>query len=81
MTGEIPFQDIDNDTTITLRIFRGDLPALDEHALMILIQQLGSLMVNCWYIKPEDRPTAEDCRKSISWMVRPILRSVYRAKY
>lgn len=76
MTNSIPFQD-DRDTVVIARVLMGDLPRIADDARMSLIQALCSLMTKCWRIDPEQRPTAADCLKSITWMVsNPGLREI-----
>lgn len=69
MTKVIPFHDVIAETTIIKRVIRGKLPSISLDARMSLIQALSSLVTQCWSIDPNKRPTAEDCRKSISWLV------------
>lgn len=73
MTGKIPFQDIKTNVAVTLNIFKGRLPSLDDHARMLLIRRLGSLMVNCWGVNPKDRPSATECMTTLRWMVSECL--------
>ncbi|KIO19628.1 hypothetical protein M407DRAFT_222560, partial [Tulasnella calospora MUT 4182] len=72
MTNTIPFHDVKKDAIVINRVIQGHLPSVTEHARMSLIRALCSVMVQCWSINPEGRPTAEECRKSISWMVSDI---------
>ncbi|KIO16363.1 hypothetical protein M407DRAFT_86092, partial [Tulasnella calospora MUT 4182] len=69
MTNSIPFHDITVETTVMRRVIQGDLPFISADARMSLIRALCSLVTQCWSFDPNKRPTAEDCRKSISWMV------------
>lgn len=69
MTNKIPFEDIRKEATIIKNVIRGNLPAVTEHARMSLILTLCSIMTKCWNIDPCQRPTAEDCRKSMGDMV------------
>lgn len=69
MTGSIPFENIIKDATVILRITKGDLPTITDNARMSLIKALCSLMTACWSVNPQNRPSAEDCQKTINWMV------------
>ncbi|KIO20485.1 hypothetical protein M407DRAFT_29893 [Tulasnella calospora MUT 4182] len=68
MTNTIPFHDIKKDAIVINRVIQGQLPSVTQDARMSLIRALCSLMVQCWSMNPDKRPTAEECRKSISWM-------------
>ncbi|KAG9050007.1 hypothetical protein FS837_008187 [Tulasnella sp. UAMH 9824] len=70
MTNTIPFHDIKKDAIVINHVIQGHLPSVTEHARMSLIRALCSLMVQCWSINPDKRPTVEECRKVISWMPR-----------
>ncbi|KIO19638.1 hypothetical protein M407DRAFT_30709 [Tulasnella calospora MUT 4182] len=72
MTNTIPFHDVKKDAIVINRVIQGHLPSVTEHARMSLIRALCSLMVQCWSINPDGRPTAEECRKSISWMPKIV---------
>ncbi|KIO28197.1 hypothetical protein M407DRAFT_22675 [Tulasnella calospora MUT 4182] len=69
MTNTIPFHDIKKDAIVINHVIQGHLPSVTEDARMSLIRALCSLMVQCWSLDPDKRPTAEQCRKLISWMV------------
>ncbi|KIO33792.1 hypothetical protein M407DRAFT_65257, partial [Tulasnella calospora MUT 4182] len=69
MTNSIPFQTVQKDSVIIKRVIDGNLPSVTEHARMSLILSLCSLMIECWSVDLTKRPTAEDCRKFIGWMV------------
>ncbi|KAG9050004.1 hypothetical protein FS837_008184 [Tulasnella sp. UAMH 9824] len=68
MTNTIPFHDVKKDAIVINRVIQGHLPAVTEDARMSLIRALCSVMVQCWNMNPYKRPTAEECRKLISWM-------------
>ncbi|KIO22968.1 hypothetical protein M407DRAFT_78646, partial [Tulasnella calospora MUT 4182] len=72
MTNTIPFHDVKKDAIVINRVIQGHLPSVTEDARMSLIRALCSLMVQCWSINPDKRPTAEECRISLFWMVRDI---------
>ncbi|KAG8925665.1 hypothetical protein FRC01_009851 [Tulasnella sp. 417] len=72
MTNTIPFHDVKKDAIVINRVIQGQLPSVTEDARMSLIRALCSLMVQCWKIDPEKRPTAEECQKLVSWMVNYI---------
>lgn len=76
MTNSIPFQDV-KDFVVIKRVIQGDLPSIAGEARIMMIQALCSLMAKCWSIDPTKRPTAEECRKSITWMAsNSMLRSI-----
>ncbi|KIO25821.1 hypothetical protein M407DRAFT_24875 [Tulasnella calospora MUT 4182] len=68
MTNTIPFHDVKKNAMVINCVIQGQLPSVTEDARMSLIRALCSLMVRCWSMNPEKRPTAEECRKLISWM-------------
>ncbi|KAG9050006.1 hypothetical protein FS837_008186 [Tulasnella sp. UAMH 9824] len=68
MTNTIPFHDVKKDAIVIDRVIQGHMPSVTEDARMSLIRALCSLMVQCWNLNPEKRPTAAECRKLISWM-------------
>ncbi|KIO17474.1 hypothetical protein M407DRAFT_32861 [Tulasnella calospora MUT 4182] len=68
MTNTIPFHDVKKNAMVINCVIRGQLPSVTEDARMSLIRALCSLMVRCWSMNPDKRPTAEECRKVISWM-------------
>ncbi|KAG8959866.1 hypothetical protein FRC05_007225 [Tulasnella sp. 425] len=72
MTNSIPFQDVDVDNAVVIRVLTGNLPSVTNDARMALIKALCSLALECWSSDPQKRPSAEDCRKSIDWM--PMIR-------
>ncbi|KIO27382.1 hypothetical protein M407DRAFT_23433 [Tulasnella calospora MUT 4182] len=72
MTNTIPFHDVKKDAIVINRVVQGHLPSVTEDARMSLIRALCYMMVQCWNINPDKRPTAEECRKSISWMPRIV---------
>ncbi|KIO20488.1 hypothetical protein M407DRAFT_29895 [Tulasnella calospora MUT 4182] len=68
MTNTIPFHDVKKNAMVINCVIQGHLPSVTEDARMSLIRALCSLMVRCWSMNPDKRPTAEECRKLISWM-------------
>ncbi|KIO32716.1 hypothetical protein M407DRAFT_66312, partial [Tulasnella calospora MUT 4182] len=72
MTNSIPFQTVRKDSMIIKHVIDGKLPSVTDHTRMSLILELCSVMIKCWSINPRERPTAEDCRKSIKWMVGSV---------
>ncbi|KIO32712.1 hypothetical protein M407DRAFT_101088 [Tulasnella calospora MUT 4182] len=68
MTNSIPFQNILKGSMIIKHVVDGKLPSVTDHTRMSLILELCSLMIKCWSINPRERPTAEDCRKSMDWI-------------
>lgn len=69
MTNTIPFQNVQEDSVVIKHVMQGNLPSVNDHSRMLLIRALYSLMVGCWSIDPRKRLTAEECRKSMNWMV------------
>lgn len=69
MTGSIPFENLRKDSAIILHIMKGELPSLKDHDRMSPILSLVSLMVMCWDVSPENRPSAERCEQYIFQMV------------
>ncbi|KIO23328.1 hypothetical protein M407DRAFT_78217, partial [Tulasnella calospora MUT 4182] len=77
MTNSIPFEDVRKDSMIIKQVIDGKLPSVTDHTRMSLIMSLCSLMIKCWSINPCERPTAEDCRKLMSWMVGRVGSGVF----
>ncbi|KIO17840.1 hypothetical protein M407DRAFT_49961, partial [Tulasnella calospora MUT 4182] len=61
MTNTIPFHDVKKNAIVINRVIQGHLPSVTEDARMSLIRALCPLMVRCWSINPDKRPTAEEC--------------------
>ena len=72
MTNSIPFEDVRKDSMVIKHVVDGRLPCVTDHIRVSLILRLSVLMVECWNIDPTQRPTAEDCRKSLDWMVNIV---------
>ncbi|KIO17051.1 hypothetical protein M407DRAFT_85339, partial [Tulasnella calospora MUT 4182] len=72
MTNSVPFENVRKDAIIIKHVIDGKLPSVTDHARMSLIRQLCSLMAECWSVDPTKRPMAEDCRKSMTWMVSSV---------
>lgn len=70
MTDALPFEDVASDIVVVERVLEGKLPSLADHAHLLLIHELCSLMNMCWRINPTERPTADSCRRTIEKMVR-----------
>lgn len=69
MTNSIPFKDVEMDCVVFTRVILGDLPSVSDNARVTVVQALHSLMTDCWSLDPSKRPSAEDCRNSLSQMV------------
>ena len=69
MTNAIPFHEVKKNTIVVNKVIQGNLPVITNHARMSLIQELCALMAECWSINPKKRTTAEECRKTLHWMV------------
>lgn len=69
MTNSLPFQGISNDANVILRIITGKLPPVGENEYMAQIRALCGLLLDCWNLEPDRRPTARDCSYIISYMV------------
>ncbi|KAG8968639.1 hypothetical protein FRC05_001491, partial [Tulasnella sp. 425] len=67
ITGNFPF-DEENDLAIILRITRGDLPVVGDHAQLKQVKALCSLMGECWRLDANERPTAIRCQQVLSFM-------------
>lgn len=67
ITGNFPFSE-EKDIVIVPRIVRGDIPDVSDNARLQQIKVLCSLMMECWRLDANERPTAIKCQKTISWM-------------
>lgn len=77
MTGKLPFDDINLEAAITLRVVQGDLPAISSSGEISQVRTLCTMMKRCWEMKPDARPTARDFEKSIDLMVGPFKTGAY----
>ncbi|KIO19740.1 hypothetical protein M407DRAFT_30630 [Tulasnella calospora MUT 4182] len=68
MTESLPFEEVNSDFDVVVRVVEGKLPSLRDDANLALIHELCSLMEMCWKVQPTERPTAESCQSAIEDM-------------
>lgn len=77
MTGKLPFDDIFKESVIVLNVTRGNLPPIASNEDLSQVRALCAMMTRCWSMDPDKRPTAGECQKTISWMVRLFERRMF----
>ncbi|KAG8989909.1 hypothetical protein FRB90_002012 [Tulasnella sp. 427] len=70
ITGSYPFEDIQRPGKVTITIARGQMPRIREHSQLSLIGRLCDLMLRCWKLNPEKRPSAKEARMELGNMAR-----------
>lgn len=68
MTSNFPF-DGENDVFVVLQIVEGKHPLVHDDRRLQQVVALANLMIDCWSLNPEKRPTAKVCERQICWMV------------
>lgn len=69
MTNKLPFQELNSETAITLRVIQGQVPSAREEAQLSQIARLCTLMTNCWVMNPEERPNVVQCCAEVTLVV------------
>lgn len=72
MTGNIPFHDEANDQKLILQLATRDfkLPSTVDQAHLSQIDSLCKLMNDCWILDVAWRPSAEECKSRVNFMVQ-----------
>ncbi|KAG9022287.1 hypothetical protein FS837_006484 [Tulasnella sp. UAMH 9824] len=70
MTGDLPYQETSADYAIMAKIFESTLPQVDGTARLSDCLQVWDLMQRCWKVNPQERPTAEMCKTTITYLPR-----------
>ncbi|KAG8993864.1 hypothetical protein FRB90_000580 [Tulasnella sp. 427] len=65
MTGKMPFEGIDNECTVTLRVVQGKVPGIKDDDQLGQVIALCNLMTECWKFEPAARPTAAQCSSNV----------------
>ncbi|KAG8999321.1 hypothetical protein FRB90_012094 [Tulasnella sp. 427] len=68
MTNQIPFQDVNAEGLLTLKVMQGEVPATREDDQLSQIIALCSLMKDCWAFDPAARPDIGRCCSEIQWV-------------
>ncbi|KIO19672.1 hypothetical protein M407DRAFT_30676 [Tulasnella calospora MUT 4182] len=68
VTGNIPFDNLEQPVPIIVRITKGDLPVVKNNGQLRQIGTLCSLMEECWKLDAKSRPTAARCQQVVSFM-------------
>ncbi|KAG8918618.1 hypothetical protein FRC01_001758 [Tulasnella sp. 417] len=79
MTSNFPF-DGENDLSVVLQIVEGKLPSVHGDSRLDQVVALANLMIDCWNLDPDKRPTATSCERGVYWMDRITPRSRNRNK-
>ncbi|KIO32439.1 hypothetical protein M407DRAFT_18493 [Tulasnella calospora MUT 4182] len=67
-----PFEELDGEFQVTMRIVQGQLPLIYGHDQLSRIHLLYSVMERCWNPDPKQRPSSTECRKIIEWVPSAI---------
>ncbi|KAG8896881.1 hypothetical protein FRC01_011576, partial [Tulasnella sp. 417] len=70
MTGELPYKEAMADYAIIRRIFENPRPQVDGESRLSDCLQLWELMIRCWVVEPEQRPTGSMCRTAVVLLPR-----------
>lgn len=69
MTGELPYAGTVADYSIIRTIFESPRPQVDGESRLGDCLQVWELMMRCWLVHPQERPTASMCRTTITYLV------------
>ncbi|KAG8992500.1 hypothetical protein FRB90_000994, partial [Tulasnella sp. 427] len=72
ITGNFPFSNEDKDVQVVLRITRGDLPKLETDIQFAQVKALCSLMMECWSLEVDERPSALACQQRLNYMDKAV---------
>ncbi|KIO30606.1 hypothetical protein M407DRAFT_20328, partial [Tulasnella calospora MUT 4182] len=72
MTGKLPFDDLNRESHIVLRVTKGNLPPVASHKEISQVRALCVMMTRCWEMEPASRPAAEEFEGSLSMMDRIV---------
>lgn len=64
VTGRTPFDDVQMQSAIILRIMRNQMPKLEE-PVFVRFPALSALLRRCWTAEPTARPTIQECRETL----------------
>ncbi|KAG9041773.1 hypothetical protein FS837_011765 [Tulasnella sp. UAMH 9824] len=67
ITGNFPFAN-ENNTTVIVRIIRGDIPEVRDDSQLEQIKALCSIMMECWTLDAIKRPSVTQCRNLMSFL-------------
>lgn len=69
MTDKVPFDGVQRDGAIMLKVILGQVPSVHEDTQLAQVIALCSLMEDCWKYKPESRADIGQCCNEVQWMV------------
>ncbi|KIO16533.1 hypothetical protein M407DRAFT_46771, partial [Tulasnella calospora MUT 4182] len=69
MTGNLPYGETSVDYAIIRKIFESPLPQVDGASRLSDCLQLWELMMRCWTVDPQQRPTARMCKTTVTYLV------------
>ncbi|KIO19427.1 hypothetical protein M407DRAFT_30930 [Tulasnella calospora MUT 4182] len=70
MTGDLPYQGTSANYAIMAKIFGSTLPQVDGESRLSDCLQVWDLMIRCWNVEPEQRPTARICKTTVTYLPR-----------
>ncbi|KAG9022278.1 hypothetical protein FS837_006498 [Tulasnella sp. UAMH 9824] len=70
MTGDLPYQETSADYAIMAKIFESTLPQVDGTSRLSECLQVWELMQRCWKVNPQNRPTAQMCKTTVTYLPR-----------
>ncbi|KAG9029198.1 hypothetical protein FS837_003606, partial [Tulasnella sp. UAMH 9824] len=72
VTDTFPFEEVDSEVGITMRVLEGQLPMIHDHVQLSQIHRLCGIMLKCWKLNPMERISATECKKAIKWIPHAI---------
>ncbi|KAG9024814.1 hypothetical protein FS837_005183 [Tulasnella sp. UAMH 9824] len=78
MTNKVPFQELNSEGAIALKVVEGHVPVVREDTQLSQIIRLCSLMTDCWAFDPQKRPHIARCYTKVQQMpsLRPSGRKI-----
>ncbi|KIO33586.1 hypothetical protein M407DRAFT_17549 [Tulasnella calospora MUT 4182] len=67
LTGNFPFSE-ESDIAIVLRVVKGDIPDVRDNSQLQKLKELCSLMMECWRLDANERPSAIKCHQKMLFM-------------
>ncbi|KIO16182.1 hypothetical protein M407DRAFT_34180 [Tulasnella calospora MUT 4182] len=72
ITDHYPFEELDSETHVLMRVLGGQLPMIYDHHQLSEIGLLCSMMQRCWKQDPVERPPVTECLKTMKLMPKAI---------
>lgn len=78
MTNQMPFNELNAQGPITLKIIQGEVPVAHEDEQLGQVIRLCSLMTGCWQFNPRSRPHIFKCWNEVVRIVSHLLISLWK---